>query len=262
MFDYKDKTWGSSQIRLFPQYLQYLKLKYFLKDIKGVKGKVLDIGCGGGNMVEVIKFYRSDLEILASDISPEAIKRAKKRVGKVKFLVADACNLPLEDKTFVCVTMFDLLEHIRKPKKAIAEASRVLKPGGVFILFVPLENQPLTLYWLLYKLGWRGKQIHCGHIQRFDISRLRKIIEKEGFAIAKIRFSFHLLGQFLDIGFDFFLAGKLKTGLEEHLEKKGNVFLRLGKDFLVTLANLESQIFSRVPTGGVQLTCIKGGKVV
>jgi len=257
VFDYRAKTWGVSQIRLSPQYLQYLKLKYFLGDVKGISGEVLDVGCGGGNMAKAIKFYRPDLEVLASDVSPEAIKEAKKESSKVEFLVADACGLPFKKETFTVVTMFDLLEHIRKPEKAIAETFRVLRPGGVFILFVPLEGQPLTLYWFLGKLGWRGKEKHCGHIQRFNVSHLKKIIEKEGFAIVKTRFGFHLLGQLLDISFDLFLAGKLKTGLEEHLEKKGSKFWRFGKDILVTLANLESQALFWFPGGGVQLTCIK-----
>lgn len=257
MFDYQTKTWGASPVFLSPRYLQYLKLKYTLEDLKEVSGKVLDVGCGGGNMAKAIKFYRPDFQVFASDISREAIKKAEKRKGEVNFLVADAYDLPFEDETFVAVTMFDLLEHFRKPEKAITEAFRVLKPGGVFVLFAPLEGERLTLYWFLFKFGWRGKEKHCGHIQRFSLKNLGEIIKKQGFNISKTRFSFHCLGQLLDITFDLFLAERLKTGLEERLEKKGNVFLRLGKDILVTAFNIESQAFSWFPGGGVQLTCLK-----
>lgn len=257
MFDYQAKTWGSSKVRLSPKYLQYLKLKYLLEDLKEVKGKVLDVGCGGGNIARAIAFYRPDLEIFASDISPEAIKRAKKQPERVEFLVADAGKLPFPKGTLAAVTMFDLLEHLKEAEKAVAEAFRVLRPGGRFIVFAPLEGQPLTLYWWLSKLGWQGKEKHCGHLQRFSFSRLGQMIEKRGFVVTGASFSFHCLGQLLDIGFDLVLAGKLKTGLEEHLGKEGKRFWRFWKDVLVTLANWESQIFSRLPAGGVQLTCVK-----
>lgn len=257
MLNYQTKTWGASPVFLSPKYLQYLKLKYALEDLKEVSGKVLDVGCGGGNMAKAIKFYRPNFQVFASDINPGAIKKAEKRKGEVNFLVADACDLPFEKETFVAVTMFDLLEHIKEPEKAVTEAFRVLKPGGVFILFVPLEGQPLTLYWLMSLLGWGGKEKHTGHLQKFNLDSLKKIIEKEGFGISKTRFSFHCLGQLLDIAFDLFLAERLETGLEEYLEKKGNIFWKFGKNVLVTLANLESQILSRVPAGGVQLTCLK-----
>lgn len=51
-FDYQEKVWGGTKLKLSPKYLAYLRLKYTLDDLKKVKGKILDAGCGGGGVFQ------------------------------------------------------------------------------------------------------------------------------------------------------------------------------------------------------------------
>ena len=60
-FDYQNKIWGGSSVRLSLSYLGYLKLKYTLEDLGEVKGRILDAGCGVGGFAKAIKYYRPDL---------------------------------------------------------------------------------------------------------------------------------------------------------------------------------------------------------
>ena len=53
--NYDAKIWGAPKVRLKPTYMQALKLRYCLQDLESVSGRVLDIGCGAGNMPKAIK---------------------------------------------------------------------------------------------------------------------------------------------------------------------------------------------------------------
>jgi SAM-dependent methyltransferase len=56
------------------------------------------------------------------------------------FVVADATALPFDDASFDAVTMFDVIEHVEDDARAIAEAKRVLRPGGFLLVTTPNEH--------------------------------------------------------------------------------------------------------------------------
>lgn len=243
---------------LKPTYLGYLRLKYVLDDLANVKGKVLDIGCGGGGFAKSIKIYRPDLAVFGVDINKKAIKSAGKFDGGVSFKVGSLYNLPYDSETFDAVTILDVLEHLKFPSKALEEVFRVLKPKGVLTMYVPLEGAPSSIHYWLSKIGWKSKERLAGHIQKFNNNELRIMNQELGFNIKEQRYSTHLLGQLVDVGFITvmdLLGKKLDVGLEEDLEDKS--VLRLLKDVVTRLTNLESQIFYFVPGAGVHIACRK-----
>lgn len=120
---------------------------WVLEKIRAINGSnVLDIGCGGGFLSNELGM--NGLKVTGIDISPTSIKIAAKhdRSGNVNYQVADAYQLPFADETFDVVTAMDFLEHVEDPKKVILEASRVLKPGGIFIFHTFNRN---FLSWLV-----------------------------------------------------------------------------------------------------------------
>jgi 2-polyprenyl-6-hydroxyphenyl methylase/3-demethylubiquinone-9 3-methyltransferase len=60
------------------------------------------------------------------------IARAHDATQSATYELGDACELRFADASFDVVCAMDLLEHVLEPEKLIAEASRVLRPGGVF----------------------------------------------------------------------------------------------------------------------------------
>ena len=62
----------------------------------------------------------------------------------------DATDLPFGDGSFDTVVMFQTLEHIPEPARALSEAHRVLRPGGVIVITTPfmwgLHEQPYDFY--------------------------------------------------------------------------------------------------------------------
>lgn len=115
---------------------------FALGDMSGKK--VLEIGCGAGIYLDIMA--RMGIEVSGQDISSEAVKQAVDCLrqnnfnGEVK--AGDAQNLFFEDNYFDAVFSADFFEHIDndKKRKVIAEAYRVLKPGGILVIKTPNKD--------------------------------------------------------------------------------------------------------------------------
>ncbi len=98
----------------------------------GQKLKVLDVGTGPGFLA--LLFAEMGHEVTAVDISLGMLEKARnnaKSLGiKVDFFHGDAENLPFEDCYFDLVVNKYLLWTLPRPKAAVQEWRRVLKPGG------------------------------------------------------------------------------------------------------------------------------------
>lgn len=97
--------------------------------------RVLDCGCGPGSITQGIAQRVLPAEVIGIDFGTSQIERAKKDAAdrgmeNVRFLAASCYDLPFEDGAFDGVFSHALLEHLSKPKKALAEFHRVLRPGG------------------------------------------------------------------------------------------------------------------------------------
>jgi 2-polyprenyl-6-hydroxyphenyl methylase/3-demethylubiquinone-9 3-methyltransferase len=112
--------------------------------------RVLDVGCGAG-------FLSNDLavrghEVTGIDVAADAlaVAHAHDGSGRVRYIEGDALALPFDDGSFDAVCAMDLLEHLEAPDRAIAEASRVLAPGGLFFFHTFNRN---VLSWLVIIAG-------------------------------------------------------------------------------------------------------------
>jgi ubiquinone/menaquinone biosynthesis C-methylase UbiE len=101
------------------------------------KGLILDNGCGTGHLAEALPGAR----IVGVDLSPRMAEIARKRLSEV--FVASAESLPFPENHFDAVLCRSLLHHLPHPEAAVAEASRVLKPGGRVLFSDTLKN-PVT----------------------------------------------------------------------------------------------------------------------
>lgn len=99
--------------------------------------RLLDIATGGGHVARV--FAPLVAEVVASDLTPEILGHAERSFAEhgltnVTIAVADAEHVPFEDASFSLVTCRIAPHHFPNPERFVAEAARVLRPGGRFVL--------------------------------------------------------------------------------------------------------------------------------
>lgn len=102
--------------------------------------RVLDLGCGTGTLLAMMKVACPEAEVHGLDADPEVIAIAQAKADRAGLTVeirqAMASQLPYADGVFDCVVSSLLLHHLARDGKvaALREANRVLRPGGRFLL--------------------------------------------------------------------------------------------------------------------------------
>jgi SAM-dependent methyltransferase len=97
-------------------------------------GKVLDIASGDGVMGELLSRQAESIDCM--DVSEKVVAAGRERVAgldNVRFHLGDMHDLPFEDDRFDTVLMMHALPYSPEPARAMAEASRVLAPGGKIV---------------------------------------------------------------------------------------------------------------------------------
>ena len=96
--------------------------------------RVLDVGCGGGQMALAMLEARDDLHVTGLDLSRAQIKRASARTrehrDRVRFEVGTALELPFADASFDAVLSVTSIKHWPSPRRGMEECLRVVEPGG------------------------------------------------------------------------------------------------------------------------------------
>lgn len=114
---------------------------------------ILEIGCGPGYLSSFLESWFPTANITAFEYDVRLIEEAKTRTQNVSFVQGNAESLELEENTFDVVISLHLIEHLYNPELMIGEVSKVLKPGGLFILATP-NPEGLGAKWMGDK--WQG----------------------------------------------------------------------------------------------------------
>jgi SAM-dependent methyltransferase len=96
----------------------------------GAGSKVLDVGTGAGYVAAAARARGAD--VIGLDFSEQQIALARKTYPGIEFRQGDAENLPFDSDRFDALVMGLCLHHLPNPERGIAEAFRVLRPGGYF----------------------------------------------------------------------------------------------------------------------------------
>jgi 2-polyprenyl-6-hydroxyphenyl methylase/3-demethylubiquinone-9 3-methyltransferase len=158
--------------------------------------RVLDVGCGAGFLSNYLAARRH--EVTGVDAEPEtlAVAHAYDLGGRTHYVCADARALPFADASFDVVCAMDLLEHIEDPSGVIAEASRVLVPGGRFF-FHTFNRTWLANLIVIHGVAWFVRDTPKDlHVLRLFITpgELAAMCAAHGLAVQELRGSRPRLG--------------------------------------------------------------------
>jgi len=100
--------------------------------------RVLDVGCGGGQVAIDLARRRPDLEVVGVDLSAQQIARARKRAMETNvpatFVEGSALTLPFSDASFDHVISIASIKHWPNPAQGLRECVRVLRKGGRLLI--------------------------------------------------------------------------------------------------------------------------------
>jgi ubiquinone/menaquinone biosynthesis C-methylase UbiE len=107
------------------------------------RGKVLELGCGMGHL---LSWLVDRYQVIGADINPWALAQARQNVPEGQFLLQSGDEpYAFPDEVFDIVVAKHVVEHLSHPEQAIAEMSRVLKPGGLLVLATPNLSSPMRM---------------------------------------------------------------------------------------------------------------------
>ena len=150
--------------------------------------RVLDVGAGFGR--HAFEVARRGGLVVALDYAADEVDMTRATIGAmiadgeipedrfVGVLRGDATSLPFDDASFDVVITSEVLEHVQDDVAAIAEMTRVLKPGGAFAATVPS--------WLPEKINWMlSDEYHApksvgGHVRIYSATELKAKLRAAG----------------------------------------------------------------------------------
>lgn len=191
-----------------------------LRDSKE-SGMVVDIGCGGGLFLKILKEFGAPVAGL--DFSLEAAGIAWRDNG-VPAVCASLTNAPFGPESCAVVTMFHVLEHLYDPASYLHTARDLLRPGGRLVVQVPNAS---CWQFLLFGENWNGVDVPR-HLINFRKRDLQGLLDHCGFEVVRWK---HFSLRDNPAG----LATTLAPGLDPMARRvrgiKETPAQRLGKDF-------------------------------
>jgi ubiquinone/menaquinone biosynthesis C-methylase UbiE len=168
------------------------KHKWMFKQVPPLTGKkVLDIGCGPGELARVIKTIYLDCKVTGLDISSEMIKFAEKKsigLSGIDFLVGDSHSLPFEDNSFDYLFNTISFHHYEDPNKVLKEMNRILKPGGRLYLLDSIKNPGIISFMPWYWDYKDSKQCYSKHLTS---RQFRNLFTKSNFQEVNYKYYFN-----------------------------------------------------------------------
>jgi SAM-dependent methyltransferase len=99
---------------------------------------VLDVGCSTGYLLEDLRARLPDATLIGVDLIAGGLRKAHANVPDALLYQADACALPLGERSVDAVLSANLLEHVPDDDRALEEIARVLRPGARAVVVVPV----------------------------------------------------------------------------------------------------------------------------
>jgi SAM-dependent methyltransferase len=172
MFEAEERQWWYAGQRA-------VALALFEPWARGRRLRLLDAGCGTGFNLRALSRHGATTGV---DLSPDAIAFCRSR--GVRAVRGSVLRLPFADASFDAVTSFDVIYHdwVEDDAAAVAEMSRVLRPGGALLVRVPA---------LELLRGAHDAEVLTR--RRYTLAELRALVERGGLRVHRSSYANSLL---------------------------------------------------------------------
>lgn len=184
-YAYQEEEAERPFVKYFRDRVERVKVRRYAELIGNGPASVLDIGCGDGRLLEILRRFGPKAWRLAGvEIGEAAAERAAAKGFEVRS--GDFETLPVQgwEESFDCALMHHVIEHTRRPRETLRKVASLLKRGGVFSV-----ETPETRGWdfrLFRSHYWGGYHIPR-HFYLFDQQTLTRLLREEGFEIVSVR---------------------------------------------------------------------------
>ncbi len=146
--------------------------------------RLLDVGCGSGNLLEAMQ--QRGWQVEGVDLDATAVEQARRKGLQVCLGSLEEAHF--SNEYFDAITMSHLIEHVHDPLQLLRESYRILKPGGRLVIVTPNARS-----WghSLYKEAWRGLE-PPRHLYIFTPQALSHLVKQTNFNRLRVKTDVHL----------------------------------------------------------------------
>lgn len=198
---YQDESWLHQRAK---------DARYLISQIREIKifnsdDKVLDVGCGSGDISQVL-INTFGIEAYGIDLNKVAVVAAKKRGVRARIADLDS-RWPFPDEYFDSIVGTEIIEHVINPDYFLIEAHRLLKVGGFLILTTP--NLAAWFNRIIFLFGYHPFFLEAstvdktvglgftrrltpnrepmGHIRCFTLKSIKDILELHNYEVILVK---------------------------------------------------------------------------
>lgn len=140
-------------------------------------GKLLDLGCGGGRLLNRMK--KRGWQVEGVDFDEQACNKVTLRYG-ITTHVGDITQCDIATNSFDVICMSQTIEHLYDPNSTLRECLRILKPGGLLVMTTPNAESIGARQFGAFWRGWEAPR----HLYLFTVESLRQLSDQAGFTVA------------------------------------------------------------------------------
>lgn len=157
--------------------------------------RLIDIGCGPGAFLSLVKETFPDIQLNALDLSEEMIHETRERLSNTAIAtVGDSENMPLKSEQYQVVTCNMSIHNYPHPQNAVNEMFRILKPGGVLLL-----NDMNCVAPIRAVANWLFPKLPGGDVKMYSQEEIEGMVRSAGFQKIQYRktspFSFQCIAE-------------------------------------------------------------------
>jgi len=138
--------------------------------------KILDVGCGNGNITLLLKEACKAEEAYGIDVSEEGVRSAREMGVKAVQIDIDEDDFPFENDFFCAIFAGEIIEHLFNPDHFLEEVRRTLKPKGIFVISTRNLASLYSRVSLLF--GYLPPMLHSS--LKHDVGHFRKSRSRDG----------------------------------------------------------------------------------